>query len=66
MFFLSSEGYLTGSTLLNLYSSWNAEEYGPYSRYAFSEANAPGYYTIRPDALSYLYDNSAKNGTLDS
>lgn len=66
VFFLSSEGYLTGSNMLNLYSSWNAGEYGPYSRYAFSEANALGYYTIRPDALSYLYDNSAKNGTLDS
>lgn len=66
VFFLSANGYLTENNLRNLYSSWTAEEYGNYSRYTFSEASTTGYYIVRPDALSYLYDNSHKNGTLDN
>lgn len=66
VFFLSANGYLTESNLRNLYSSWTAEEYGSYSRYTFSEAATLGYYIIQPDAMSYLYDNSRENGTLDN
>lgn len=66
VFFLSANGELTDCTPLNLYSSWTADPYGSYSRYSFTEAGAMGYYLIQPDDLSYLYDNSAKNGTLDN
>ena len=66
VFFLSADGYLIESNLRKLYSSWTAEEYGSCSRYTFTEAAVPGYYIIQPDALSYLYDNSEANGTLDN
>lgn len=66
VFFLSADGYLIESNLRKLYSSWTAEEYGACSRYTFTEAATSGYYIIRPDALSYLYDNSEKNGKLDN
>lgn len=66
VFFLSADGYLIESNLRKLYSSWTAEEYGSCSRYTFTEASVLGCYIIQPDALSYLYDNSEKNGTLDN
>lgn len=66
VFFLSADGHLTESNLRQLYSSWTAEEYGTCSQYTFIEASEPGCYIIQPDALSYLYDNSDANGTLDN
>ena len=63
VFYLSADGHLTGSNLLNM---TNAASTGTAlgDTYAF-QIHTQGYYLIKPSSSNPLYDNSAANGTLD-
>ena len=63
VFYLSADGHLTGSNLLNM---TNAASTGTAlgDTYAF-QIHTLGYYLIKPSSSNPLYDNSAANGTLD-
>lgn len=63
VFYLSENGYLTGSNLLNMTkASSTGSALG--DTYAFL-IHTQGYYMIKPSSSNPLYDNSAESGTLE-